>query len=264
MADWPGGARGAICLSFDNLGVDAATSATPALPALLERLAEHGLRATFFAEGVNAELDPDALRAIDAAGQEVAYHAWRHEQWGELSAAEQAKNLARGATAFKDLGMELSGLRPPGGQLGEGGTAVLGEIGLRYVSPAGEGAGVADGVALLPFQWRHVDATSMLPGLDPVREQMTGSPDPLAPGAFLSHLAGEVERLEQDGGFISIVLHLPLLAWLGEDNLATILDKLTTTQLWLARCDEVAAHILSSSELFEGGTTLDSTSWTQA
>jgi peptidoglycan/xylan/chitin deacetylase (PgdA/CDA1 family) len=262
VPEWPGGG-GALCLSFDNLGVDDATSAAPALPALLERLDGHGLRATFFAEGVNAELDPGALRAINAAGHEVAYHAWRHEQWGELSAAEQAENLARGVSAFKDLGIEATGLRPPGGQLGEGGAAVLREMGMRYASPAGEGAGIADGVALLPFQWRHVDATSMLPGLDPVREQMTGSPDPLAPRAFRSHLVSEVERLERDGGFMSIVLHLPLLAWLGEDNLSTLLDKLESTRLWLPRCSEASAHILASSSEFEGGAILDSTTWTQ-
>ncbi len=261
MSVWPGGARGALCLSFDNLGVDDATSATRALPALLERLAERDLRTTFFAEGVNAELAPEALRAIDAAGHEVAYHAWRHETWGELSAAEQAENLARGVTAFSDLEIEMNGLRPPGGRLGEGGTAVLRETGLRYVSPAGEGAGIADGIALVPFQWRHVDATCMLPGLGPVREQMTGSPAPLDPPTFIAYLEKEIGDLEQEGGFVSIVLHLPLLAWLGEDNLAFILDKLSSTRLWVAGCDEVAAHVLSSSEKFEGGATLDSTTW---
>ncbi|HET6571583.1 MAG TPA: polysaccharide deacetylase family protein, partial [Solirubrobacterales bacterium] len=76
MAAWPGGARGALSLSFDNLGVDEGTSAAAALPALLERLAERDLSATFFVEGVNAELDPGALREIAAAGHEVAYHAW--------------------------------------------------------------------------------------------------------------------------------------------------------------------------------------------
>ncbi|HET9162641.1 MAG TPA: polysaccharide deacetylase family protein [Solirubrobacterales bacterium] len=261
MPEWPGGARGALCLSFDNLGVDEATSAAPALPALLERLAAHDLRATFFAEGVNAERDPDALRSIDAAGHEVAYHAWRHESWGELSAAAQTENLARGVSAFEGLGIEMDGLRPPGGQLGEGGTAVLREAGLRYASPAGEGAGVADGIALLPFHWRHVDATCMLPGLGPVRVQMTGSPDPIEPDAFVAYLMNQVDALEEKGGFISIVLHLPLLAWLGDDNLGTLLDKLGSARLWLLRCDEAAAHILADPEKFEDGATLDSTTW---
>ena len=261
MAAWPGGARSALCLSFDNLGVDEPSSAAGALPALLDRLAERGLTATFFVEGVNAERAPDALRAIAAAGHEVAYHAWAHEDWGGLSAAEQAENLERGIDGFAELGLQIAGLRPPGGQLGAGGVDVLREAGLRYASPAGEDAGTDVGIALLPFQWRHVDATSMLPGLDPVRERMTGSPAPLDADAFVAYLAAEIDLQERDGGFISIVLHLPLLAWLGESNLASILNKLSSTRSWVGRCDEVATHVLASSGEFEGGTVLDSTTW---
>jgi peptidoglycan/xylan/chitin deacetylase (PgdA/CDA1 family) len=260
--EWPGGARGALCLSFDNLGVDEASSATRVLPGLLERLAEHEMTATFFVEGVNAELDPGALRAIDAAGHEVGYHAWRHETWGELTAAEQAENLARGIDAFATLDLKIAGLRPPGGQLGDSGVEVLREAGLRYASPAGTGAGLEDGLALLPFQWRHVDATCMLPGLDSIREQMTNSSRPLEPGAFLTYLEAEIERLEREGDFLSIVLHLPLLAWLGESNLASLLAKLSVGDAWLARCDRAAEHVLANRGDFRDGTALDSTSWT--
>jgi peptidoglycan/xylan/chitin deacetylase (PgdA/CDA1 family) len=258
---WPGRARGALCLSFDNLGVDEASSAARALPGLLKRLGEHDLKATFFAEGVNAELAPGALREIDAAGHEVGYHAWRHETWGELTATEQAENLARGIDALAALGLETAGLRPPGGQLGPGGLAVLHEAGLRYCSPAGAGAGVEDGIALLPFQWRHVDATCLLPPLAPVREQMHGSPDPLEPAAFLAYLKREIEGLETEGGFLSIVLHLPLLDWLGEDRLGALLDLLTVTDTWVARCDKVGEHVLAPTEDFDGKATLDSTTW---
>ncbi|HMJ73964.1 MAG TPA: polysaccharide deacetylase family protein [Solirubrobacterales bacterium] len=264
MPAWPGGARGALCLSFDNLGVDEASSAAQALPGLLKRLGEHDLTATFFAEGVNAELDPGALQEIGAADHEVAYHAWRHETWGELTAAEQAENLARGIEAFAGLGLEIAGMRPPGGQLGKDGIGVLRKAGLSYCSPAGEGAGVEGGVALLPFQWRHVDATSMLPGLDPVREQMTGSPDPLAPRAFLTYLISEVERLRRDGGFMSVVLHLPLLAWLGEQNLAELLERMNsaggTGHLWVTSCANVADRLRANPAL-DRSTTLDPTSW---
>lgn len=262
MAEWPSGAGGALCLSFDNLGTNEATNATATLPALLDRLSERSLTVSFFAEGVNAELNPEALRSIAAAGHEVAYHAWLHEQWGDLTAAERAGNLARGVEAFADLGIGVAGLRPPGGQLGPGGVEVLREAGLRYASPAGRGVGVKGGFALLPFQWCHVDATSLLPGLDPVRERMTGAPDPLAPDAFVAYLIEQIALVERDGDFISIVLHLPLLDWLGERNLVTILDKLSATQAWVTRCDEVATHVLSSSKEFEGGVVLDSTTWT--
>jgi peptidoglycan/xylan/chitin deacetylase (PgdA/CDA1 family) len=262
VAEWPGGARGALCLSFDNLGVDEASSAVKALPGLLKRLGERDLTATFFAEGVNAELDPGALQEIGTAGHEVAYHAWRHETWGELSSAEQAENLARGIEAFAELGLEIAGLRPPGGQLGPRGVEVLREAGLAYASPAGTGAGVDDGVALLPFQWRRVDASCMLPPLGAVRRQMTGSPDPIEPDAFLAYLETEIERLSHEGGFATIVLHLPLLDWLGESNLASFLNKLSSSDAWLARCDQAAEHVFAHPEAFIGGATLDSTSWT--
>lgn len=261
MGTWPGDARGALCLSFDNLGVDEDSSAARALPGLLKRLGEHDLSATFFAEGVNAELDPGALRKIDAAGHEVGYHAWRHETWGELTAVEQAANLARGIDALEALGLEPAGLRPPGGQLGQRGVELLREAGLRYASPAGAGAGFKDGIALLPFQWRHVDATCLLPPLAPVREQMSGSPDPLEPDAFLAYLEAEIERLEGGGGFLSIVLHLPLLDWLGESNLASLLTRLASSDVWLARFDQAAEHILANRGEFRDGTALDSTSW---
>ena len=278
MAEWPGGARGALCLSFDNLGeaaelelgalapddpsVGKHPTATRVLPSLLTTLDKHNLPATFFAEGLNAELYPDALQAIAAGGHEVAYHAWRHEQWDQLSAAEQAENLARGAEAFEALGLELGGLRPPGGQLGAGGLEVLRQASLRYCSPAGEGAGIEDGVALLPFQWRHVDATCLLPALGPIRMQMTGSPEPIGPDAFVAYLEGEIERLVTEGGFVSIVLHLPLVDWLGEDKLAALLDRIASANAWVARCDEVASHVLAHREAFVGGAFLDPTSWT--
>jgi peptidoglycan/xylan/chitin deacetylase (PgdA/CDA1 family) len=251
---WPGGARAALSLSFDNLGEAAEIelgapgadaplgehfTATRVLPALLDTLRKRDLAATFFVEGLNTELHPDSLRAIAADGHELGYHAWRHEQWGDLPAAEQAENLARGLAAFAELGLEIVGIRPPGGQLGSGGIEVVCEAGLSYCSPAGEGAGTEDGLALLPFQWRHVDATCLLPPLAPVRQKMTG--------------------------FIAIVLHLTMLDWLGEDRLGTLLDLLVASSrsgdLWLAPCAEVAEHVLASSGAFMGRTTLDPTSW---
>ena len=72
-----------ISLTFDNLGEVSALargqwpageplgrhfSVTRSLPRILELLDGLGLRATFFVEGLNAELYPDTLRRLDAAG----------------------------------------------------------------------------------------------------------------------------------------------------------------------------------------------------
>ncbi|HEX8689336.1 MAG TPA: polysaccharide deacetylase family protein [Solirubrobacterales bacterium] len=280
-ATWPNGARGALSLSFDNLGeaaeielgaVDPDAPREPhrtveqGLPAILDALDGHSLAATFFVEGLNAELYPDALREISTRGHEVAYHAWRHEQWGDLSAADQAENLARGAAALGALDLDLAGLRPPGGGLGPGGVEALREAGLRYCSPAGQGAGHQDGVALLPFQWRHVDATCVLPALASVRERMTGSPDPLDPAAFVAFLDRELATLAAEGGYMTTVLHPFMLDWLGEERLGELLDRIVDASrrqdLWVAPCADVAEHVLAEPEQFADGVRLDTTSWT--
>lgn len=256
MAEWPGGARGALCLSFDNLGEAAELelgaqpdaplgehfTARRILPALLDALGQRDIAATFFIEGLNAELYPESLKSIAAAGHEIGYHAWRHEQWGDLSAEEQAANLARGIRAFHDLGLGIVGMRPPGGQLGAGGPDILREAGLRYCSPEGDAVRVEEGVALLPFRWRHVDASCVLPSLSTAREEMTGSPDPVAPDAFLAYLEGEIQRLATEGGFATIILHPFMLDWFGEGNLAALLDRISFGDVWVARCDEIAAY----------------------
>lgn len=278
---WPGGARGALNLTFDNLGeaAELELGALPAgaplgrhetalavLPRLLGQLDDSGIVATFFVEGLNAEIYPELLREIDERGHEVAFHAWRHEQWDGLSAAEQAANLERGLAAFRRLGLEVAGLRPPGGQLGEGGTRVLREAGLRYCSPAGAGAGIEDGVALLPFEWQYLDASCVLPPLGPARKQIGGSRDPVDPARFVAWLEAEIDRLARDGGYLAIVLHPFMLGWLGEEALAALLDRIakasTQEELWIARCREVAAHVLAAPERFGNRAVLDTTSWT--
>jgi peptidoglycan/xylan/chitin deacetylase (PgdA/CDA1 family) len=270
---------GALSLTFDNLGEAAELeggaevaepgrhfTALETVPEILAMLAARQLQATFFVEGLNTELYPDLLREIDARGHEVAYHAWRHEQWGELSASEQAENLAHGLNGFERIGLELAGFRPPGGLLGAGGLDVLREAGLRHCSPAGAGAGAADGIALLPFQWRHVDAACTLPGLDAAREQMTGSADPVDPAAFVASLDAEIETLAQSGGYIAIVLHPVMLAWLGRERLGTLLDRVAAASsrgdLRVGRCADVAGDVLADPASFGNGTVLDTASWT--
>jgi peptidoglycan/xylan/chitin deacetylase (PgdA/CDA1 family) len=284
MAEWPGGARGALCLSFDNLG-EAAEIELGALAPDDPRVGEHptayglksvllelmlrGVRATFFVEGLNTELYPTQLVLAQMESQELGYHAWRHEQWDELSAAEQADNLARGLAAFSQMGRSMgrafTGIRPPGGQLGVGGLDVIRDAGLRYCSPAGRGIGVEDGVAVLPFQWQHVEAACVLPPLAPVRERIAGSPDPIEPDDFLGHLEREIRGLEADGGFFVIVLHLSMLDWLGKGRLMILLSRLRQASeeggLWVASCNEVAEHVLANPVEFKGGAALDPTSW---
>src|SRR3984957_7338282 len=84
------------------------------LPRLLDLLATRHVRATFFVEGLNVEMYPDALHTILAAGHEVAVHAWRHEEWAALDAESEAALLARASDAMRSIAIEPSGFAPPG------------------------------------------------------------------------------------------------------------------------------------------------------
>lgn len=269
----------ALSLTFDNLGEAAELeggaevaklgehfTALEIVPEILAMLAERGLSATFFVEGLNTELYPELLREIDAQGHEVAYHAWRHEQWGELSAGEQAENLARGLAGFESIGLEVAGMRPPGGLLGTGGLDVPRAAGLRYCSPAGAGASAAAGIALLPFQWRHVDAACTLPGLGAAREQISGSAEPVDPPVFIASLVAQIDELARSGGYAAVVLHSVMLGWLGREQLAALLDRVATAverdELWVGRCADVAERVLADPATFGNGTVLDTASWT--
>ena len=222
-------------MSFDNLGEAAeielgavpaeAPSAphptiTEGLPAILAALAAADLAATFFLEGLNAELYPDALGQIASQGHEVAFHAWRHEQWAALLPAEQTENLSRGLSSFAALGLSVEGMRPPGGGLGAEGLEIARAAGLRYCSPAGAGIGVERGIALLPFQWRHVDASCVLPALGAVREQNLRFPRAACPRR-LPHLLGQRAQASGRGGWISRDRPAPLhagLVWRGSSR----------------------------------------------
>ena len=92
-------------------------SVTRALPRVLAVLADLHLGATFFVEGLNTELYPDALREIAAAGHEVAYHGWRHERSADLDAALERELLEHGVAALDALGLRPVRFRPPGGRL---------------------------------------------------------------------------------------------------------------------------------------------------
>jgi peptidoglycan/xylan/chitin deacetylase (PgdA/CDA1 family) len=185
-----------ISLTFDNLGevselergqwpagkpLGRHFSVTRSLPRILELLDAAGLRATFFVEGLNAELYPDTLRALDAAGHEVAYHGWRHEPWAGLDPAAERESLERGVRALGELGLRPAGFRPPGGALTPATPALLRELGFTYVSPEQNVAEPLDGLAVLPFRWELTDALYYLPHFGDLRERYLGTRDEQPP-----------------------------------------------------------------------------------
>jgi peptidoglycan/xylan/chitin deacetylase (PgdA/CDA1 family) len=71
--------RRCVALSFDD-GPDPEVT-----PAVLDALARHGARATFFSVGRLLEAHPELARRIVAEGHELGNHSWRHSRWEPFS-----------------------------------------------------------------------------------------------------------------------------------------------------------------------------------
>jgi peptidoglycan/xylan/chitin deacetylase (PgdA/CDA1 family) len=209
----------ALALTFDNLGeaADLERGHEPAgphpsvtvLPWLLDALDERGLRATFFVEAINAEQHPEAVRAIADRGHEVGCHAWRHERWDTLGPEEEARTLTRSVAALRELGLDVRGFRPPGGELNAGTPQLLRAHGLDWCSPHGSVAHRRpDGLAVLPFAWPLVDAYHRLAHFADLRAAHGDPRAPLDAAATAARLEAELARAASPA---CLVLH-PFLA----------------------------------------------------
>jgi peptidoglycan/xylan/chitin deacetylase (PgdA/CDA1 family) len=258
----PGGKRAALSLSFDNLGeaaemelgrwpgerpVGSHASVTRALPRLLEALG--GVRATFFVEGWNGEVYPDALRSIADAGHEVALHGWRHERWRGLTPELERELLARACKALGALGLSPRGFRPPGGSDNADTPRILESLGLVYRSPEGDASACDGAVARLAFRWRDVDAYWLDPVLAALRERRGDGAGECSPADWLAAARASVDDASLRGAHRVLVFHPYLLA---DDArmaaLERLLDELRArADLWITPCADVADWMRASA-----------------
>ncbi len=290
-----------MSVTFDNLGEAAQLelgmwppevpegqhfTVVDVLPRLLDLLATRRVEATFFVEGLNAEMYPQALHEIVAAGHEVAVHAWRHEEWAALDTEAELALLERATDAMRSIGIQPRGFRPPGGGLTEHTLGLLRDHGYSYVSPAGERAGLLEGLAVLPFRWPLVDAYSYLPQFAGLRERYGQGPDPHAPqemraemvAALKNHAGQEQEGhvgQEQEGhvgqeeeGHLTLLFHPFSTAFTGDpgwEALDSVLRETVrlaeTGAFTVLRMDEAAARMLEIPGELGRPPQLDATTW---
>jgi hypothetical protein len=272
--------RASVSVTFDNLGEAAEIqlgifgadqprgehfSVLEVLPRVLELLESLHLRGTFFVEGLNAETYPEALRSIAAAGHEVAAHAWCHEPWAGLGADREADLLARTTTAMNEIGIRPRGFRPPGGVVTEHTAPLLLEQGYSYHSPAGRREGVAEGLAVLPFRWRLVDAYYYMPQFGELRQRHGDDAEPLTPQDMRGAMLAALDSHPQSGGHLALLFH-PFLAGLSDECFIAMRDVLERVQQLavegcceVTRMDETAGELLS--EPARDAPELDASTW---
>jgi peptidoglycan-N-acetylglucosamine deacetylase len=181
-AQWKGGARCAVALSFDsdhetNELRDGGESIgklsqgqygnRQGVPRILEVLTRHGVKASFFVPAVTALLYPDEQRRVVDQGHEVAVHGWIHERNSVLPlAAERDLQMRSADTLERVTGVRPVGIRTPSWDFSPNTLAITREMGLIYDSSLMADVdcyelqleGVDTGVVELPVEWIRDDA----------------------------------------------------------------------------------------------------------
>jgi polysaccharide deacetylase family protein (PEP-CTERM system associated) len=105
---------------------------------LLDQLAERAVLATFFVVGQIAKHNADLVRAISAAGHEVASHSWDHRCVHHFTPATFRADVRRSKDALEQVtGTEVVGFRAPTFSIVRQtlwAIDVLAELGMRYDS----------------------------------------------------------------------------------------------------------------------------------
>lgn len=96
-----------MALTFDD-GPDPAST-----PAVLDMLARHGMKATFFLVGERAARHPELVARIAAEGHEIGNHSWDHPALPMLSSDAVREQIRRARAALAPHGAAL--MRPPYG-----------------------------------------------------------------------------------------------------------------------------------------------------
>ncbi len=259
---WPNGARCAVVLSFDVdaetlwLIADPANARRPGVlsmghygpmvgvPLILDLLARHDLRASFFVPGWTAERYPEMMRDIVAAGHEIGHHGWIHETPSSLTRDEERDVLERGLAAIEQsAGVRPVGYRSPSWEFSTNTLSLIGEYGFKYSSNLMDTflpyRHLEAEVMELPVQWILDDAPFFL-------FRPSGATRPIQPAATaLQAWQEEFDGIYAYGGLCMLTMH-PQLS--GRPGRVQMLERFIAharampEPVWFATGAAVAEH----------------------
>ncbi len=261
-AQWPGGARCAVALSFDsdhetNELRDGGQSigrmawgqygSRVGVPRILELLQKTSVPATFFVPAVTALLHPQEQVRVVAEGHEIGLHGWIHELNSVLPEAVERDLYLRSSDALtKITGVRPVGMRTPSWDFSPSTLKIQREMGLLYDSSLMadndpyelEEHGEPTGIVELPVEWIRDDAVyfnmNRFQSLRPYT----------APTAVLDIFRREFDGAWEEGGLFLLTMHPHVI---GYRSRMFILEELiqhmqAKGKVWFATHQDVASH----------------------
>ena len=263
---WPNGHRAALSLTFDVDAESAILAVDPVyarrlstmshqrygprvgVPRILRMLERTGVRATFFVPGLTADLHPEMVEAVLAAGHELGHHGYSHVPYHRMSDDEQRRDIERAFASLERAsgGVRPDGFRAPWWELTNSTPGILSEFGFAWDSSLMDddrpylldtGTSV---LAELPVHWMLDDW-----------EQYAYLPEPNigavieSPAKVLDLWGSELEAIAGEGGLMVHTSH-PFLS--GRPSRVATLERIIERArvlggIWIAPAGEIAAHV---------------------
>lgn len=267
---WPGGARCAVCLTFDLDGETVWTSKIKqepafgsatvrsmgrfgpetAMPRILDVLEQKQVRAGIFLVGAVAEQYPELARDIARRGHEIAHHSYTHVNPARMSAEETLLDFQHAYDVLRDLtGNAPRGFRSPAADVTDTCWKFMADRGFLYDSSlmTRELPYVCEvhgrRIVELPFHWMLDDWVHFGFNMYP--------PLPYASGISSQEKVFEIWREEFDGIFdagqlFMLVMHPQLIGrWSRLRTLGRLVDHARSRgPVWFATPGEVASFWL--------------------
>ena len=260
---WPSDARCAIAFTFDFdaeevwLAGDPDAASKPGLlsmgayganvgvPEILRLLDRRGLPATFFVPGRVAEMHPDRVRDIVAAGHELGAHGYTHRSPTSLRRVEEEEELRKTKTILEGFGTAVRGYRSPAWEFSVNTLELLAGHGIGYSSNLMDRLHPyrhPNGVVELPVQWLLDDAAHFWFSPDEWVKKIS------TPSEVREIWEEELLGIRDLGGLCVLTMHPQVI---GRPSRLRFLDSFMgmvqeLDGVWVAGCADIADTVTSS------------------